>query len=602
MVLLEQAWALEPALRLTERAALLDRLQDMVDTGSAGPAPAGRHWGHELTAERAIDAARGNRLTEAFTLADEIDDDVSAIASARAADARGRALAWTGTDAATRRADRVLRDAAERYRQLGALQWAGYVSFWRGNAVCFQNGDLDRADQLMREALELLGTDSPWYATVLTFHADVLMSRGDWVETERSLTLAAELAERDDDDKTRCYVAWSRARVASVRGDAMSTERHVREAERGRGDWFEMNTGVTFLADAAEMLDRAGLPDQATVYLNRALGRDSQDEFVRQARAALLARRGEPRAAIEALHELARGDWLEKRLLWRHSLLVAWATFRAGREDAGPLAVRAFEQAAASGGAGIALTGEPDIATALLPLAEAAGSDHARRLMLGDRRFVVRLFGRTRIARADGTTVDMPAGRPAELVRLLAVNPHGVSVEQVAEWFFPDVPLTAARHRLRQVLTRLRANAGDLVTRDEDRLLLHPAWVDVREYLAAADRVGSATHAQAPQRAYAALALWTGEPLPADTYAPWAHTTLEQLNVQHLSLLDLITADAADHGSHQEAATALTAALVQAPHERERYYELAEHLGQLGRHAAARYLARLAGIDLDADE
>ena len=48
------------------------------------------------------------------------------------------------------------------------------------------------------------------------------------------------------------YAAWSRARMSSARGDAMATERYLREAEREAADWFDIHTGATFLADAAE--------------------------------------------------------------------------------------------------------------------------------------------------------------------------------------------------------------------------------------------------------------------------------------------------------------------------------------------------------------
>jgi two-component SAPR family response regulator len=110
--------------------------------------------------------------------------------------------------------------------------------------------------------------------------------------------------------------------------------------------------------------------------------------------------------------------------------------------------------------------------------------------------------------------------------------------------------------------------------------------------------VRSVNRVRAVQRAYAALALWGGPPLASDRYADWARDIRDQLDHGYLSLLDLISADAARHGSHQEAATAITAALVQAPHDSERYYDLAEHLIALGRHATAQHLARLAGVEL----
>ena len=604
--LLRHAWALEPAMRLSERSAVLDRLEQLLAEGTAPAEPPGRSWRLELLAERAIDAARLNHLDEARELADlvlgDTRDDVEdgyRIAVARALEARGRALAWLGTDAATRRADRILLAAAQRYRDLGAREWEAFVLFWRGNTVYLQKGELAEAAELMRTALRLLGPDSIPRATVLSFYAELLISLGEWQEAEQALIEGAELADRDEDVKSQAYVSWSWARMASARGDVSATERYLRETERHAGDWFATHTGATFLADAAEMLDRVGLTEQAAKYLTRAVEHDPDDEFVRQAQAALLARSGDPGQALDALQELVRGQWLEKRWVWRHTLLTAWATFRAGRDGAGALAERALRQAESAGGVRVATATEPELVTALLPLAEAAGSATARRLLVGDRPLLVRLFGVPGVTRADGTPVELPAGQPAALVRLLAAQPYGLTVEEVAEWFFPDTPIAPARHRLRQILTRLRATSGELVVRDGDRLSLVPAWVDVREFIAAADRVGSARGARAVQLAYAALALWSGPPLPTDAYAEWAGPIRDLLHYRHLTLLDLITVDADQRGSHQEAVAALTAALEQDRHDRDRYDRLAEHLLSLGRTATAQYLAMRAGVDLD---
>jgi hypothetical protein len=169
-----------------------------------------------------------------------------------------------------------------------------------------------------------------------------------------------------------------------------STERLLREAQRDSAheDWFQTHIGVSFLLEATELLDRVGLTDEATVYLERARARaGDEDEEVMQARAVLLARSGDPWLALEQLQALARGDWLEKRTSWRHTLLTAWAMFRAGRDGAGAVAVavavaaRAFAHAAARGGVRVAQAGEPELTAALAPLAEAAGSPHARKLL-----------------------------------------------------------------------------------------------------------------------------------------------------------------------------------------------------------------------------
>ena len=597
--LLERAWALEPAMRITERRETLGQLARLLDSPAAPPSPPGRSWRLELLAERAVDAAANVLLAEATALADRVlaeADPTHEIAIARALLARGRALAWTGTDAATRRADRVLVEVADRFRALGSTDWLGFVLFWRGNAICFQNGELPRAAELMREALDVLGPDSPRRSTVLTFYADVLTSVGEWDAAEATLAEAADAAERDEDAKSRAYVAWSRARIASVRGDALLTQRLIREVERDTGDWFAMHTGATFLADAGEMLDRVGLCEQAESSLRRATARAPDDEFVRQAHATLLARSGDPLQALESLQRLAEGDWLEKRLLWRHTLLTAWATFRAGRDDAGTLVARALQQAHACGGLRVAQAGEPELVGALAPLAEGAGSAHAREILLGGRPLLVRLFGPPVVIRADGSPVPLPPGMPGELVRMLALHERGLPVEVVLDAFFGEAPPAAARQRLRQVLTRLRAAAGEVVVRDGEQLRLLDAWVDVREFLAAANRVRGTRGPPAVRRAYAALALRRGPLLPVDRYAAWAEAVRDQVEYRHLGLLDLVAGVAAARGSHEEALAALDAAFEEDPRDGSRYGALVSQLSALGRERAADHLARRAGL------
>jgi DNA-binding SARP family transcriptional activator len=596
--LLDRAWALEPPLRLVERHATLDRLQELLDAGGPPPAPPGRSWQLELLAERAIDAVSNVRLEEARELSERVlreADPEYRIAIARATLARARTHAWVGTDEATARADRLLSEAAEIFEAMGHSEWHGYTTFWRGYSVHFQTGNLPRAAELIGESLEILGPDSPRRSTIGSFHADALIQLGEFDRAAEILADAAITADRDEDRKSRAYIAWSRAHIASAQGDALATERLVREVVRGADDWFDTHIGVAFLVDAAQYLDRVGLTDAAHTYFEQARERaGDSDEAVLLARAALVARSGDPVEALDALQELARGDWLEKRLVWRNTLLTAWATFRAGHGGAGELTARALEQALACGGLNVAASGERELTAALIPLAEQTGSTHARELMLNGRQLVVRLFGTPRVTRADGVTVELPPGKPGELVRLLALHPHGLPADVVLDTFFPDATATAARQRLRQVLTRLRAAAGEVVVRDGETLRLLPAWVDVREFLALTERMRSTRGPRALRLAYAALALRIGPLLPSDPYAPWAEGVRDAVEYRHLSLLDQIATEAAERGSHQEALSALEEARATAPPEdSSRDAAIKAELTALGRHGAAEYLGRL---------
>jgi DNA-binding SARP family transcriptional activator len=596
--LLDRAWALEPWARYSERAATLDALESLLDAGGAPPPLPGRDWRLELLAERAIDVGRSFRVDEARALVEQVRsaaDSSHEIALGRAMLASGQALAWVGTDDATRRANQAFAEAAERFAALGHRDWQGSALLRRGYSACYTYGDFVRAEELIRQALAVYGPDSERLAGALGPYADVLIDLGDFDAAEAVLDRAVAVAERDGFTKALSEILWVRARVAAGRGDARATERLLREAEREAAglDWFEAHTGLSWLLEAAELLDRVGLGDQARVYLERSRERagEANDE-VMQTTAVLRARSGDPGQALDELQELARGTWLEKRLIWRHTLLTAWATFRAGRDGAGALAARALEQAVACGGVRVAQAGEPDIVAALAPLAERAGSAIARELLLGDRQLLVRLFGTPAVMTAGGSVLELPSGMPGELVRLLALEEHGLPVDVVLEAFFPEVSPAPARQRLRQVLTRLRSAAGEVVVRDGDSLRLLAAWVDVREFLAAANRVRGARGDRAVRLAYAALALHSGPLLPSDPYAAWAEETREQVRYRHLELLDLVAADAAARGSHQEALTALEASLEEDPEAEHRRAAVAEELRALGRHGAADYLAR----------
>jgi DNA-binding SARP family transcriptional activator len=198
------------------------------------------------------------------------------------------------------------------------------------------------------------------------------------------------------------------------------------------------------------------------------------------------------------------------------------------------------------------------------------------------------VFGTPAVTAADGSPIQLPPGMPGELVRLLALHEHGLPVDFVLEQFFPEATPTVGRQRLRQVLMRLRTAAGDVVVRDGDILQLVPAWVDEREFLAIGNRVRGAIGTRAIQLAYAALALRTGPLLPSDPYAAWAEEPRAQVRYRSLALLDLVARDAAARNSHQEALTALEAALEEDPDADQRRGARAEQLQALGLHHTPR--------------
>jgi DNA-binding SARP family transcriptional activator/predicted metal-dependent hydrolase len=587
--LLHLARAFEPGQRLSERTATLNRLSELHDAADLVLA-------REVLAERAIDAARTSELDLAEELARGVLAEVGpdeVVARVRATEALGRLLAWRGDAISAQEANRILTEAADGYRGLGTREWLAQGIFWHGNAVFYQRGELTVALEYMRESLTIFDDHSPRRGVVLTFFADILTMLGEWEQVTDALNEAMALSVTHGDMTTRAYVSWQWARVSSVQGDAAATARWIVETEHHTADWFSTTSGPTFLADAAELLDRVGARDAADGYLARAQAIAPHDEFVLQARAALLARRGDPEEALRALHALTHAPWLEPRLIWRRTLLASYASLRASRDGVETLAARALDQAEALGDARIAVIGEPAIAAALLPFAAAAGSRLAHEFLAPGDTLLVRVLGEVSVHRG-GVPVSLPSGLPGMLVRLLAIHPAGLGVEEVIETLWPEENPDVTRRRLRDAMARLRGKASDVVRRQGNRLQLAPAWIDASAFRVAADRALTSRGQDAGALAVSALALWTGDLLPSDPYEAWAATPREQLRRRRLDLLDLIATEAAARGSRDEARLALEQAIETDPYDESRYLAAAEHLTALGRRESARRMLERA--------
>ena len=270
------------------------------------------------------------------------------MAQARATEALARVELWSGDHASRLRGIRLMEEAIARYRALGSREWKGWALAWLGYAAYYVSGDHERAAELMREGLEHFASTHR-RVTVLTFLADVLCEQGAWSDFDAALDRATELCPSDfalgwD------YIAWGRAKGASVRGDRVGTARWLKEVAETTDPWSDTGGGTGFLSEAAQLLSRVGDVDGGLRFLELALARPRGLADPLHAQSEILAVHGDPRSALEALDRLPYqdGPW-EPRLEWHVTLLRALALLRLGRYgEASTVAMTAWPWATAS--------------------------------------------------------------------------------------------------------------------------------------------------------------------------------------------------------------------------------------------------------------
>ncbi len=199
------------------------------------------------------------------------------------------------------------------------------------------------------------------------------------------------------------------------------------------------------------------------------------------------------------------------------------------------------------------------------------------------------ILGRFAISRGEQA---LPlVGQPALLVKLLAASEDAMAVDAVIEAMWPEVDPPTGRWRLRNVLSRLRREAGPLVVRRDERLALaEGVQVDARRFARDA-RVALGRLAEGDPMGLivgrAALADYGGDLLPADLYEEWSVRPRERLRSLRLRLLDQLAARAREVGELDSAEQWLREAVESDPWDERRHLELARSLHASGSPVAA---------------
>ena len=164
----------------------------------------------------------------------------------------------------------------------------------------------------------------------------------------------------------------------------------------------------------------------------------------------------------------------------------------------------------------------------------------------------IRILGRLRVRRPDGTIVDNAewrTGKTADLVRLLALaGGRPVRVDTLLDSLWPSVDETKARASLRTAASQIRRTLGvDCLDRGFDGLALTGAWIDAEAFSVLAHEARAHArghhHAQVVRIAREAEALYVDDiDLPVSADSRWVQESRENLATLRGDLL----ADAAE--------------------------------------------------------
>lgn len=598
-VLLHLARLAETAHQSEHRARALRRAGSLLGDG------ADVELARELDAERARDLMWDERDRErSAALAARVIEHAGPgelTARARALDVLGRLKSWFSPTGPQPEAETLLLDSARLARAIGQRTWAAQALAALGHGFYFALCRFEQELTILDEVLGELPARHRYRAMIQTFHAEVLGELGRSAEAEAAIAEIRAIGESCRERWVLAYAAWQEAQIASYAGDRERCARAVHAAlHEHRDAWFEQPSGVEFLAQAADHLSRVGEDDQALELLGMARARMAETEhLVRVHGAAVLARSGDP-AEAEAAIALALGPTAEPGERWPLMLLRAHAALRRGDPRAGYLAAVAFEHCAELGHPAGPLIREPAITAALIEPACATASPAALALARGpDReRWAIRTLGDFAVTR-DGVDVELPAGRPTRAIRILAAHGGRMAVDALIEALWPDIGPVTGRNRLRNLLSRIRTAAGDLVRREEDWIGLAPTCeVDAerfeRQAQAALASFAGGERGRGVALARTALELCRGEFLPNDRYVEWATAPRERVRLRQLDLLDLLAASAEERDEVDEAVRLLARAIDVEPHDEQRALRLAALLASQGRSGSAASVLRQA--------
>ncbi|MDQ6613714.1 MAG: hypothetical protein M3083_02885 [Actinomycetota bacterium] len=603
-VLLHVAREAEAGYRTDLRSPALAQAARIADDPEASVSPALRR---EIDAERARDLLwHEETFGDAEALAAAVLEAAApseVVARARALDVLGRCRSWMSAEGPRADAEPLLVESARLARRVGQQTWAAQALVPLAMGVHYAMCRFDRALVVLDEVLAGLPARRPYRALVETFRSDVLCETGRFSEAVASIRTVREIGRATKTEWALAFGSWGEAAMASYAGDRQLAVEAILDVERHHDVWYTQVSGIEFLSQAADLLDRVGMHELALDYLERARGRmKGFERTFRVFEASVLGRSGDPVRAEEVIMAvLARPD-LDPQERWPLLLLRARAAQRRGDPGAGGLAAEAFETCQALGHPDGPLVRERVVSQELLPIAAAAGSTAAPATLAAAGRVSISLLGQFAVRRG-GRSIEVPAGKPSQAMRAIAALGGRLQADQLIEILWPDTETGVARNRLRNLLSRLKAGVGDLLVRDGDLVALADgiavdAGVFEDEATLALSAWSRGQHLRAEALGRSALARYQGDLLPEDRYEPWADLPRERLRQKYLGLLDVLAAQAEARREVDEAVRLLQQAADAEPYNEQRYVHLGRLLVSQHRMGSARTALRRAAAAL----
>jgi ATP/maltotriose-dependent transcriptional regulator MalT/two-component SAPR family response regulator len=453
-------------------------------------------------------------------------------------------------------------------------------------------GELDRAEEVNRQALEMARERGSVYAEVylLTSLADIQRDRGQLAEAIGQYRRGLDLARELDDAYLSIHIMDSLANAQRLSGDIADAEATVGQAAadaQERGGVFEL--GICNVTQGLIQRDR-GLLKEAVTSLERAVTLLKEGDAKRELTQAYF-HLGEvyfslkrKRLALDCLDAVAKlvqelgYDHFLRLEAGRAPLLVQYAAAHKLADGYYARMLKAMRSAApVQVGKGSEESEQEGVASGLA----AYGFGNLR----------VEMNGR------EVTDLEWRSEKSKEMFFIFLCNRRPLRKEEIVTALWPDLPDEKTGSLFHSNLYRLRqALYPECIAKDSGRYILDPQgsfWFDVDEFQEALKGAEGlpADSDEAIALMERARALYTGQ-FASEFYSEWAETLRWQLEEQHMRLLTALAGAHTERGEYKRSADLCQQILTEDEYNEAAWYRLMSNYVLAGQMEAAAFCYR----------